>query len=105
MRVPYRYYRDFAKSKVRLPDGTELPSRSVEFLKKPGFRNDLAKTEPIFEAAGILRVGQVGNARIVATRLPPIFDLTREYLKNDIGFLLTEESRHLLREREGRHDR
>jgi len=105
MQVPYRYYRDFAGSTVRLPDGTEMPSRSVEFLKKPGYRNDLAKTEPIFSAAGILRVGQVGKARIIATTIRQIFDLTLEYLKQDIGFLLTKESRQLLRAREDRHDR
>jgi len=105
MRVPYRYYRYFAGSTVRLADGTEMPSRSMEFLKKPGYRNDLAKMEPIFAAAGVLQVSQVGKARIIATTIRQIFDLTREYLKKDIGFLLTEESRQLLREREDRHDR
>lgn len=105
MRVPYRYYRDFAGSTVRLPDGTEQPSPSVEFLKKKGYGNDLAKMGPIFSEAGILRVGLTGKARIVATTLRQIFDLTRECLKKDIGFLLAEESRGLLRAEEGRHAR
>jgi len=104
MRVPYRHYRDFDGSSVRLPDGTEVPSRSVEFLKKEGYRNDLAKMESVFAAAGILRVGQVGNARVVATTIREIFDLTRDHLKRDIGFLLSEESRQLLHAKEDRHD-
>lgn len=97
MQVPYRYYRDFKRSKVILPDGRVVPSKSVEFLRKKGYYNDFEKMERIFLKEGILRICKVGNARIINAKIRDIFNVTRRYMESDIGFLLTPESRTLLR--------
>ncbi|RJS85340.1 aminoglycoside N(3)-acetyltransferase [Candidatus Bathyarchaeota archaeon] len=97
MKVPYRYYRDFRNSKVILPDGRVIPCRSVEFLRRKGYYNDFEKMERIFAREGVLKTTRVGNAKIMNIRIRDIFDITKRYMEKDIGFLLTKESRELLR--------
>ncbi len=93
MQVPYRRYRDFRYSKVILPDGTTLPSRSVEFLREEGYQNDFAKMAPIFAGEGILQRCQVGGALVTSVRIRDLFDLTKRYMEEDTYFLLTEATR------------
>ena len=104
IQVPYRRYRDFNGSTVILPDGTEQPSRSVEFLRKPGYRNDFERVEDVFCREGILRIARVGRARIISARIRDIFRVTRAHMERDIGFLLSAESKRLLEAQEARHD-
>jgi aminoglycoside 3-N-acetyltransferase len=98
MRVPYRYHRDFASSTVILEGGTQVPSKSLEYLRKPGYSNDFAKMRGVFEEHGALKTTRVGEARVTNVRIRDIFDVTVEYMKRDIGFLLDEQSRRRLRE-------
>lgn len=93
MRVPYRRHRDFADSTVILEDGTEVRSRSIEYLRDEGFRNDFGKMRGVFEEHDVLRITEIGEARVTNVRIRDIFDITREYMDEDIGFLLDEESR------------
>ena len=86
--VPYRYYRTYPKSRVILPDGTEEPSRSTEFLRKEGFRNDFAKMERIFEDAGVVRKATVGEATIRSIRIRDVLEVARPHMVRDRGFLL-----------------
>jgi hypothetical protein len=96
MQVPYRYYRSFAGSTVIMPDGSEVPSRSVEYLRYAGFRNDFGKMRGILESQGDLETTMVGPAQIMMTTTRDIFKTAVEYLEGDIGFLLTDESKQLL---------
>jgi len=96
MRVPYRSHRDFKGSIIVLENGTELPSRSIEFLRHPGYANDFAKMREVFERHGVLRITRVGAAEVINVRIRDIFDITREYMEEDVGFLLDEESRRRL---------
>ncbi len=96
MRVPYREYRDFRGSTVILPDGSEIPSQSVEYLKKEGYHNDFEKMGEIFSNQGILRTCKVGEAKVINVKIRDIFDVTKRYMEDDIGFLLTPESLRLL---------
>jgi len=96
MRVPYRHHRDFPQSTVILEDGTEVPSDSIEFLREPGYINDFAKMRGVFEPHGVMRTATVGEALLTNTRIRDIFDVTVAYMKEDIGFLLNEESRERL---------
>ncbi len=101
MRVPYRSHRDFAGSTVILEDGTEMPSQSVEFLRDEGYTNDFSRRRAVFERHGVLRVTRIGAAEVINVRIRDIFDVTREYMREDIGFLLNEESRETLRKELG----
>lgn len=93
MQVPYRDHRDFPGSTVILEDGTEVPCDSIEFLREPGYRNDFAKMRAVLDKHGVLNVTEIGGALVTNTRIRDIFDVTVEYMKEDIGFLLDEESR------------
>ncbi len=97
MRVPYRYHRDYVGSTVILEDGTEIPCDSLEFLRYDGYLNDFKKMRGVFEPHGIMRTTTVGDALLTNTRIRDIFDVTREYMEEDIGFLLNEESQERLR--------
>jgi len=97
MQVPYRQYRDFRGSKVLLPDGKELRCESVEFLiRQNGYDNDFEKLDEMFSKEGILKTYKVGEAKIINAKIRDIFDVTKKYMKQDIGFLLKAESRSLL---------
>jgi aminoglycoside 3-N-acetyltransferase len=86
--VPYRYYRDFAGSTVIRADGTRVPSRAVEFLRRPGIENDFAKMATVFEAAGILRKTTVGDATITNARIRDLVDVAEERVRRDPYFLV-----------------
>ncbi len=103
MAVPYRYHRDFKGSTVILEDGTEIPSESVEFLRytDPDWRNDFGKMREVYIEHGVTHTAQVGNAEIMNTRIRDIFDIAVGYMKEDIGYLLNEDSRRLLHEQMG----
>jgi len=101
MRVPYRYHRDFAGSTVILEDGSRVPSQAIEYLREPGYVNDFVKMRAVFDGAGVLRVTQIGAAEVTNVRIRDIFDITRALMEDDIGFLLNEQSRELLREEKG----
>ncbi|MFP3902674.1 MAG: aminoglycoside N(3)-acetyltransferase [Armatimonadota bacterium] len=96
MQVPYRYYRSYAGSTVILPDGTEMPSQSVEYLCYAGFRNDFGKMRQVLDKHGVLNTAQVGKATVTNVRIRDIFHTTVDYMKDNIGFLLTEDSQKLL---------
>ncbi len=98
MRVPYRHHRDFEGSTVVLEDGTRIPSRSIEYLREPGYINDFAKMRAVFDEAGVLRTTRIGAAEVINVRIRDIFDITRALMADDIGFLLNEQSRRLLRD-------
>ncbi|MFW5867533.1 MAG: AAC(3) family N-acetyltransferase [Armatimonadota bacterium] len=93
MQVPYRFHRDFEGSTVILEDGTEAPSHSIEFLRHDGFRNDFGRMRGVFERHNVLHTTEVGDALVTNVRIRDIFDITREYMEEEIGFLLDEESR------------
>ncbi|MBI2301202.1 MAG: AAC(3) family N-acetyltransferase [Armatimonadetes bacterium] len=82
-RVPYRSYRDYAGSVVILPDGSRVPSRAIEYLRQDGSRNDFAKMEEVFDSAGVLRHGRIGNARVLNVRIREVIDCGRELLEAD----------------------
>jgi len=98
MQVPYRRHRDFKGSKVILADGTEIPSQSVEYLSLPdsGYRNDFARMKDIYAGHGVLNTTKIGEAEAMNIRIRDLFDIAVAYMKKDIGFLLTAESRRLL---------
>ena len=96
MQVPYRYHRDFRGSTVILADGTEIESRSVEFLRYPDYHNDFARMRDVLGGHGVLNVTRIGEAEVINVRIRDILDITVEHMKEDIGFLLTEASRELL---------
>ncbi len=93
MQVPYRYHRDYPESTIILEDGTEVPSHSREFLRHDGYLNDFGKMRAVFEQHDVLHTTEVGDALVTNVRIRDIFDITREYMEEDIGFLLDEESR------------
>lgn len=95
MQVPYRYYRSFAGSTVILADGTEMPSRSVEYLGYAGFRNDFRKMRDVLESHDVLNTTHIGEALVTNVRIRDIFHITVDHMKQDIGFLLTDESKQL----------
>jgi len=96
MHVPYRAYRDFRGSKVILPDGSETACKSVELLPQQGYWNDFEKMGEIFSREGILKFCKVGQAKIINVKIRDVFDVTKRYVDEDIGFLLTSRSRSLL---------
>lgn len=93
MQVPYRYYRDFEGSTVIRPDGTRVPSVSIEFLREEGYTNDFAKMDHVFEADGILHRTRVGAATLTAARICDVIDGGVRYLTHDICYLMDEPSR------------
>ena len=93
MRVPYRSHRDYEGSTVILPDGSVIPSRSIEFLRHGDHINDFGKMREVYEGHGVLRIAQVGSAEVMNARIRDIFDIAVEYMREDLGFLLTEDSR------------
>ena len=50
----------------------------------------------IFSQNGILKTYKIGEAKIINVKIRDIFDVTKKYMKEDIGFLLTPESGCLL---------
>jgi aminoglycoside 3-N-acetyltransferase len=101
MKVPYRYYRGFPDSTVILEDGTEVPSQSIEFLRYGGYRNDFGKMRGVFEHHGVLRTTEIGDALVTNVRIRDIFDITRGYMEENIGFLLDEQSQQKLEAEQG----
>ena len=101
MRVPYRTYRDFRRSTVVWPDGRREPSRAVEFLRKPGYRNNFLKMDDILARHDVLRSATVGNATLTNVRIRHIIDIAKGYLADDIGFLLADDCRDALPPRTG----
>jgi aminoglycoside 3-N-acetyltransferase len=87
VQVPYRAYRDYTGSVVRLPDGTEQEARSVEFLRQDGSSNDFGKVEAILEEKGALSVCPVGKARVTAARMRAVIDTAVDCLRKDPRFL------------------
>lgn len=90
MQVPYRYYRNFQGSVVVLPDGARQPCRSVEFLRKPGIRQDFLKMERVFAEHGVLRTTVVGNAKIMNLRMRDLVRVGSQCLEQNIEFLLVK---------------
>ena len=86
---------------IRDRDGTEVPSRSIEFLRYSGYVNDFGKMRAVLERHGVLNVTTIGAAEVINVRIRDIFDITRKYMEEDIGFLLDEQSRRKLREEFG----
>ena len=91
--APYRYYRHFKGSTVIRADGSKVPAKSVEYLRRSPYRNDFAKMEAVYEREGLLRTATVGNARIINARMRDIVDLGVKLMKQDASSLLTERSR------------
>jgi aminoglycoside 3-N-acetyltransferase len=96
--VPYRYHRCYTGSTVVRPDGTRVPSRAVEFLPCQPFQNDFQKMEEIFRSRGTLHEGRIGAAGCILTRARSIVDIGLELVRSDPGYLLSEDSRALLKE-------
>jgi len=88
MHVPYREFRGYEGSVFLMPDGTRRACDSIEFLRKPGYRNDFAKMEDIFAEHDVVRTTTVGNARILNIRIRDIVRIAGAYLERDIEFLL-----------------
>ena len=99
--VPYRMYRDFKGFTMILPNGREIPCRSMENLRKEGYENDFPKMDEILPKENILKVGRIGNAKIMNAKIRDIVKVTSKYMEEDIGFLLTPQSRDRLREEYG----
>ncbi|MCX5659051.1 MAG: AAC(3) family N-acetyltransferase [Planctomycetota bacterium] len=93
MRVPYRQHRDFRGCTVVHADGHAAPSIAVEFLRKPGFFNDLGKMKAVLASHGLLRTTAVGNATITNVRIRDVMDITTRHLAEDIFFLLGADCR------------
>jgi len=91
--VPYRFRRDFRHSQVVRPDGTVAGSRTVELLRKEGFRNNLAKMQPVLAEAGVLHTTRIGEAPITNVRIRDVIDLAEQRLREDIYFLLADDCR------------
>lgn len=108
MQAPFRRNREFKGFKVRLPDGSEIPSRSIEFERSGPLElsrgtdyydgYDLGKMGEVFAREGISRTTTVGEATLANAKIRDIVDVTSKYLKRDIGFLLTPEARLRVRE-------
>ena len=85
--VPYRAHRHFEGSLVILPDGSRLPSRSIEYLRQEGGANDFAKMEDVFDAAGALHRTAIGRAHCMSIRIRRLFEVARPLLERDAGYL------------------
>ena len=93
VQVPYRGYRTFEGSTVVLADGTEVPSRSVEFLRNDGSSNDFEKVEAVFEQKRILKRCTIGPARCINARIRDIIDSAKRLLERDVRFLSAPHDR------------
>ena len=78
---------DDAPDKI-LPDGTRQACESVEFLRKPGYRNDFMKMEGVFAEHRVLRTTTVGNAKVMNLRIRDLVRVAVQCLGKDIEFLL-----------------
>jgi aminoglycoside 3-N-acetyltransferase len=87
MQVPYRAFRAFHGCTVVHAEGRRSRSNSVEFLRKTGVFNDLAKMNRVLAEAGVVRSTHVGNARLMNVRMRHIVEVTTECLARDILFL------------------
>lgn len=96
MAVPYRRHRTFADSTVILEDGIEAPCGSLEFLRYGDYANDFGKMRAVLDRHDVLRTTEIGDALVTNVRIRDIFDVTRGYMQEDIGFLLNDESRERL---------
>jgi len=92
VQVPYRAHRDFRGSVVILPNGTQIASASIEYLRRHGGQNDFAKMAAVLAGKGVLRVGRIGEARCMATRMRDLFRIARPMLEKDPGFLTRTRS-------------
>ncbi len=81
--VPYRTHRDFARSSVILEDGRRIPSRSIEYLRRDGSRNDFAKMAGILEEKGVLHTRIIGSACCFNVRIRHVIDCAVELLTRD----------------------
>jgi aminoglycoside 3-N-acetyltransferase len=91
--VPYRSYRDFEGSTVIRPDGTEVPSQSVEYLMEDGLGNDFQKMGDVFASEGILRRATVGKATFTNARIRDVIDHGTAHMEQDILYLLSAEAK------------
>jgi aminoglycoside N3'-acetyltransferase len=90
--VPYRKHRNFEGSVVILPDGTRMPSKSIEYLRQDGSANDFAKMEAIYDEADALRRTWIGASDCKAIRIRELFRITRPLLEQDFGLLSRSRS-------------
>jgi len=93
MRAPYRQHRDFRDCTVIHPDGTATPSNSIEFLRKDGYWNDFGKMGAVFADHGVLHTAVVGNATLTNVRIRDVIDITTDFLRDDIYYLLAKGCR------------
>lgn len=93
MQVPYREYRDFKDCTVVYADGRRAFSNAVEFLRKPGFWNDLGKMDALLAMGHVLHTAMVGKARLTNVRIRDIVAVTKRHLVGDIYFLLAADCR------------
>ena len=91
--VPYRHYRDYAGSSVILADGRSVPSRSLEYLREPGYGNDFGKMGRILTEDGVTRTACIGQGTVTVVRIRDLFQRTMQRMRQDIGFLLSEDSK------------
>jgi len=92
--VPYRKHRDFQGSTVILADGSQIPSRSIEYLRQDGSSNDFAKVETLLDKQGVLHQVQIGNSRCTSVRIRDLFRIVRPLLERDSRFLSKSRSNH-----------
>ena len=90
--VLYRKHRNFEGSTVILPDGSHVPSKSIEYLRQDRSSNDFAKMGAIFDEAGVLCKIRIGAADCLAVRIRDLFRITQPLLEQDSGFLSQERS-------------
>jgi len=104
VQVPYRRYRHYCGSSVLLPDGRIIPSRAIEYCRLRPYHNDFGLMEPVYRKAGVLRIGQIGQARVMCAQTRDIVNIAVDLLNKDIGALLSGESRRYLESDETAED-
>jgi aminoglycoside 3-N-acetyltransferase len=87
VRVPYRKHRDYKGSTVILPDGSRIPSESIEYLRQDGSSNDFAKMGAILDEKGVLKKARIGSSDCMSVRIRDLFKITQPLLEQDSGFL------------------
>ena len=90
LQIPYRYYKSFEGSTVKLADGSEIPSQAKTFLRREGFFNNL-HVDSLYER--IYRSVKIGNATVKAIRVRDIVDLMMATMARDPYYLLDSESK------------
>ena len=90
--VHYRKHRDYKGSTVILPDGSRIPSESIEYLRQDGSSNDFAKMGAIFHEEGVLNQVRIGAADCVSVRIRDVFRITQPLLEQNSGFLSRNRS-------------